>query len=214
MFTIDHFKEALSPSSSFELVFVVALHGATVLSAGAYSCLVQLIRRNVLVKIPGGARCHVVGCSSKLHRTEKKQIIHKGRSFTTGRNERENAHVFCRRGNRFLVKMEMNNKQNNSWYWILPQLVAMYSFYPHFYCKWKWKKGVVALTSFHGSGIMPWLLQDEAFLWRRLEVFARPGVRQKGKHWYTAYQFSPPPPALSLNVTLSLCFPWPLILDI
>ena len=52
MFTIDHFKEAFSPSSSsFELVFAVVLHVATVLSAGAYSCLVQLIRRNVLVKI-------------------------------------------------------------------------------------------------------------------------------------------------------------------
>ena len=108
-FTIDHFKEALSPSSSsFELVFVVAMHGATMLSAGAYSFLVQLIRRSVLVKIrvvPG-----VTLSAVRQTAPDRKQIFHEGRSFTTGRNDRENPHVFCRRGKHIFVNMKMNKK--------------------------------------------------------------------------------------------------------
>ena len=77
-------------------------------SAGAYSFLVQLIRRNVLVKIrvvPGVTLSAVPQTAQ-----DRKQIIHEGRSFTTGRNERENAHVFCRRGKHILVNMKMNKK--------------------------------------------------------------------------------------------------------
>ena len=176
-------------------------------SAGAYSFLVQLIRRNVLVKIrvvPGITLSAVPQTAQ-----DRKQIIHEGRSFTTGRNERENAYVFCRRGKHILVKMKMNKKKflDVEYCCNWQQCTA---FICIFIANEKWKKGLVALTSFHGSGIMPWLLQDEAFLWRKLEVFARPGVREKGKHWYMAHQFSSPlsPPSHSPFVSLD---PSPLI---